>query len=117
VQALSIRYESGKPVIIADFQTLATALRQQAAKAGDHKASLMPCDAFFKADHGQPWRKPHSFLPPQTSSVFIFISLIQISSSSKGRTFLWIASFFSFKSRTWRLFNPVPTAHELSRRR
>ena len=41
--------------------------------------------------------------------VFIFYSLIQISSSDKGRHLLWIAAFFLFKSTTWDLFKPVPS--------
>jgi len=44
-------------------------------------------------------------------SVFIFNSLIQISSSSKGGAFLWTASFFPYPSSTWRLFNLVLSSH------
>jgi hypothetical protein len=61
VQALSIRYESGKPVIIADFQTLATVMQQRAVKACDQQGSLAPRDTSFRADPGQPWRKPLQF--------------------------------------------------------
>ena len=41
--------------------------------------------------------------------VFIFYSLIQISSSDKGGHLLWIAAFSLFKSSTWNLFKPVPS--------
>lgn len=52
VQALSIRYESGKPVIIADFQAVATVMQQRAVKACDQQGGLAPRDAFFRADPG-----------------------------------------------------------------
>jgi len=47
--------------------------------------------------------------------VFIYISLIQISSSSKHGKFLWTGWFFYFKSSTWRLFNPVASCHAMNR--
>lgn len=48
--------------------------------------------------------------------VFIFNSLIQISSSSKGAGFLWTARFSCLISRAWRLFNPMANRHVFSRR-
>jgi hypothetical protein len=42
--------------------------------------------------------------------MFIFNSLIQISSSNKARDFLCTALFFPYRSSTWPLFNLVFSA-------
>jgi hypothetical protein len=94
-QAASSRYESGKPVIITDFLLLPkkpVAGLGARRLAGRNRASGLLARGEFLAE---------------TSSLLVFNSFIQISSSSKGTNFQWITFFFHFGSMTWQLFNPA----------
>jgi hypothetical protein len=60
VQTLSIRYESGKPVIIADFPALATAIQPHLRKSF---GSAPPAGAPCRTHDGKTKRSDPVFLP------------------------------------------------------
>jgi hypothetical protein len=72
VQALSIRYESGKPVIIADFRTMATVMQLCVAKACAQDGSLAQRHSFFRADPGKRWRKPLFFAGADFFCIYLY---------------------------------------------
>jgi hypothetical protein len=58
VQTLSIRYESGKPVIIADFPALATAIQPHFGKSF---GSAPPAGASYRSHDGEAKRSDPFF--------------------------------------------------------
>ena len=99
-------------MIITDFLTVATGEIDGLLVQTEIQADREPIQALKR---GQGLR-PVFYFAGVAAAVFIFNSLIQISSSSKGRTFLWTARFLCFISKAWRLFNHIAKRYESSRR-
>jgi hypothetical protein len=85
VQTLSIRYESGKPVIIADFPALATAIQPHFGKSF---GSAPPAGASYRSHDGEAKR---------SDPVFFYLSCLTAAlaaSGSGGALFFCIYLYF-----------------------
>jgi hypothetical protein len=99
-------------VIITDFLTVATGEIDGLLVQTEIQADREPIQALKR---GQGLR-PVFYFAGVAAAVFIFNSLIQISSSSKGDSFLWTARFLCLVSTAWRLFNHLARRYTSSRR-